>query len=429
MLRPRTLLPILLGSALGAGGILQGIHRTSQGGGASGEDLRAANEEIAMLRRENESLRSLAQGGGEVSVPRELITRVEKELGVTFLSSPVVHRIAAEELRDRIAAAVESRFGPSGADDRQESYRLMGVLGPDEELVSQLSAARSVGTRGWFDEASGEAWVTDRYRESEIPDQAALLRLLARILLHQHFPPPPTYPGDDPARAREALHQGGAAGVEARYYSDNARAFGFVPLEENKEAARLFSTLSPFIQGLVMFPITEGKGTADSYYVQGTKELLGLFHDPPQTTRAIVFPAEDHASPPALDLPAFPEEPYLSESAGLLGLRLWLETLGDAGVASELSRAWKNDRYALVPDGEASVALVWDIMLESADDATGLEKAALSWVAASTGAKELPAAGEVRASEGKRQFAVHRIAPDRIRIVNAATREVAEFVR
>ncbi|MCB1131207.1 MAG: hypothetical protein KDN05_08765, partial [Verrucomicrobiae bacterium] len=145
MLRPRTLLPILLGSALGAGGILQGIHRTSQGGGASGEDLRAANEEIAMLRRENESLRSLAQGGGEVSVPRELITRVEKELGVTFLSSPVVHRIAAEELRDRIAAAVESRFGPSGADDRQESYRLMGVLGPDEELVSQLSAARSVG--------------------------------------------------------------------------------------------------------------------------------------------------------------------------------------------------------------------------------------------------------------------------------------------
>ncbi|MCB1133872.1 MAG: hypothetical protein KDN05_22325, partial [Verrucomicrobiae bacterium] len=107
----------------------------------------------------------------------------------------------------------------------------------------------------------------------------------------------------------------------------------------------------------------------------------------------------------------------------------WLETMGDAGVASELSRAWKNDRYALVPDGEASVALVWDIMLESADDATGLEQAALSWVAASTGAKEVPAAGEVRASEGKRQFAVHRIAPDRIRIVNAATREVAEFVR
>ena len=58
----------------------------SKGGGvAAADDLREANEQIAMLRRENESLRSLAQGGGEVAVPREFITRIEKELGLVFL--------------------------------------------------------------------------------------------------------------------------------------------------------------------------------------------------------------------------------------------------------------------------------------------------------------------------------------------------------
>ena len=149
--------------------------------------LRAARDELAMLKRENDSLRSLAQGGGQVSVPRELVERAEKEFGLRFLSNPVVHRIASEELRDRIAAALESRFGPSGIDDRQEAYRQIGWLGNDDELLPQLTAIRAVGARGWFDEATGEAWVTDRFDVKNIPDQAALVRLLARVLLHQLF--------------------------------------------------------------------------------------------------------------------------------------------------------------------------------------------------------------------------------------------------
>lgn len=428
MLRPQTTLPLLLGAALGAGGLLQGLLWRSQAG-TGGAGPRSADEEIAMLRRENESLRSLAQGGGELAVPRESIARVEKDLGLTFLSSPVVHRIASEELRDRVSAAVESRFGPSGADDRQEAFRLMGVLGPDEDLVPQLAAARTVGARGWFDDSSGEAWVTDRYQENDIPDQAALLRLLARILLHQHFPPPAAYPGDDVARAREALHQGAAAGVETRFLADAARSFGFVPMQENKEAARLFATLSPFVQGLVTFPITEGKGMADTLHVQDAETLLAAFRDPPQTTRAVVFPAEDRASPAALELPAFPEEPYLTDGAGLLGLRLWLDQLGDAGVSDTLSRSWKNDRYALVPDGEASVALVWDIMMESETEASGLEQAALAWLAAMTESETDPSAGEIRATGNNRHLMVSRPAPDKVRLVNAATPETAARVK
>ena len=145
-------------------------------------------------------------------MPQELIDRVEKEFALRFLSSPVVHRIAGEELRDRIGAAIESRFGPSGIDDRQESYKLIGWLRPGDDLLAQLTAVRAIGALGWFDDVTGEGWVTDRFELKNIPDQATLVRLLARILFHQNFPPPPAYPGDDAARAREALHQGAAAG-------------------------------------------------------------------------------------------------------------------------------------------------------------------------------------------------------------------------
>ncbi len=427
---PRTLLPWLLGGALGLGGILQGLHSRSSGSGAGLTELdsrlRAASEEIARLKRENESLRSLAQGGGEVAVPRELIDRAEKEFALRFLSNPVLHRIAGEELRDRVAAALESRLGPSGIDDRRTAYQMIGWLDPDDDLLAQLTAVRAVGARGWFDDVTGEAWVTDRFDAKNIPDQAVLVRLLARILLHQHFPPAPAYPGDDAARARDALHQGAAAGSEARFYAANARASGFVPMKANTEVEQLLASLPEFIQGLTTFPLIEGKGLADTLHVRGNDPFLAAFRNPPQTTRAILLPAAPAAAPPLLKLPAVPEEPYLIESAGQLGLRLWLEPMGDVGAASEIASGWKNDRYLLVPDGEASSAVLWDIELESKDAADRFQSAALERVSAMAGLEASAAPGKVVTTPARRHLRITRPSANCVRFLNAATAALAE---
>lgn len=406
MAKPQTLLPWLLGGVIAVAGILQGLHWRSSGNSADlaeiENQLRIAGEENEMLRRENESLRSLAQGGGELAVPQEFIDRAEKEFGLRFLSSPVVHRLAGEELRGRIMAAIESRFGPAGTDDRQEAYKLIGWLRPDDDLLSQLAAVRAVGALAWFDDATGEGWVTDRFDLTNIPDQAALVRLLARVLLHQHFPPASAYPGDDAARAREALHQGAAAGSEARFYAMSARTIGFMPMKENTEAVQLLASLSPFLQGLTTFPASEGKGLADTLHVQGNDKFQAAFRNPPQTTRAILFPGEPVSEPTALELPAVPEEPFLTESAGLLGLRLWLESHGDAGAASEIASCWKNDRYVLFPDGEASSAVLWDIELENAGAADKLQAIAT----------------DLAARQEERHVKVTRPSPIRVRFLN-----------
>ena len=381
-----------------------------------------ALEENELLKRENESLRSLAQGGGEVSVSQEFIHHVEKEIGLDFFSQPVVHRIASEELKDRVTAAIESRMGPSGVSDRQEAWVRIGWLRPRDNLLYQLAAVRAVGARGWFDASSGEAWVTDRFNHEEIPDQGVLLRLLSRILLHQHFPPGPTHPGDDAARAREALHQGAAAGTEGRFLASRARSIGFLATQENYEVTQLIASLPPFIQTLSTFPVVEGKALADTLYVKGNEPFLNAFRNPPQTTRAILIPASAPQPPPILELPKTPEEPYLSESAGQLGLRLWIETTNDPLLALEISSTWKNDRYLLVPDGESSTAVVWDIVLETESEAEKLFRVAKTLATAMNAMDR----DQGKPSTMRTAF---RVSPTKIRYVNPRTKSFLEAMK
>ena len=213
------------------------------------------------------------------------------------------------------------------------------------------------------------------------------------------------------------MHQGAASGSEARFYALSARSIGFMPMQENNEAEQIFKSLPGFIQGLTMFPVMEGKGFADTLHVRGNEELHKAMRNPPQTTRAILIPAAGPAAPPPLELPATPEDPYLTESAGQLGLRLWLEALGDAGAALDISSSWKNDRYAFVPDGESSTAVIWDVEFDSNDAADRFQAAALEYIKAREAV-----AGE------NRHLRVTRPSPIRVRYLNTATTELMDKV-
>jgi len=419
----KTLLPIVLGGVVAMGGILQGLHWRTTSASSGMEDLetqlRMAVEENELLKRENQALRSLAQGGGEIAVPREAIDRVEKDLGLVFRSSPVIHRIASEELRDRIAAAFESRLGPAGIDDRQEAWRHIGWIGPDDDLLTQLTIVRSVGARGWFDEVTGEGWVTDRYDPESIPDQAAMIRLLARILLNQHFPPAPAHPGDDAARAREALHHGAALAAETRFYAFSARSIGFMPVQPNNEAEQIFKSLPDFIRGITTFSAIEGKGYADTAFIRGEKEFHDLLRNPPQTTLEILMPMRSPTAQP-ISPPTLPEEPHLKESAGLLGVKLWLASICDPDDLALLSTTYHGDLYFLLPDGQESTALVWDVEFLSEDGADRFQKAALARVA------EIKESVEPSPGSAPRTMKISRASAIRVRFINAQTPALVE---
>ncbi len=412
MISEKQLLTLLIGAALGVGGWMIRAEKSPRSGSLSMEglenQLRIAQEEIEMLSQENASLRSLAQGGGEVSVPQEMISKVEKDYGLKFLSNPVVHRVAGEELGYRIEAAMESRLGPQGMDDRQEAYQRIGWLRADDKLLDQLVAVRSVGALAWFDEQVGEGWVTDRFDLKNVPDQAAMLRLLVRILLNQHFPAPVSYPGDDAARAREALHAGTATGAESRFFADSARSIGFMPMNDNGAAERLMLSLPAFIQGLTMFPVVSGRALSETLYVKGEKIFSEAMRNPPQSTYQLAFPAESGRGE-KMDLPKIDDEIFLNESAGYLGLRLWLEEMGDVGIAEEIAREWSRDGYALFADGETSSGLIWDVEFQN-----------------ETAAEQFTAEANQRSLAMKeinrdRFFGVKRVSEKRVRFLNTAS--------
>ena len=427
MIAGKHLLPVLIGAALGGGGWMHGLHNGggSGGGGTAGleDQLRIAQEEIALLAKENDSLRSLAQGGGEVAIPPEMVASVEKDYGLQFLSSPVFHRIAGEELGYRIEAAIESRMGPQGIDDRDEAYKRIGWLRPEDSLLEQMVAVRSVGALGWFDEETGDAWVTDKFDLKNIPDQAAALRLLVRILLNQHFPAEAAYPGDDAARAREALHAGAASGAETRLFSRSAQAIGFVPLKENTAAARLLLTLPDFLQGLTMFTAVEGKGLADTSFVKGAGEFSEVLRNPPVDTLEVVFP-DKKGMGGRLEIRGIGAEIYLEESAGYLGLKLWAEAMGDAGLAGEIAGSLVKDGYALFADGASSSGLVWEVEFASEKAAGLFEELALRRISEMAGGAKSATAGEVIVS-GDRLLRVVRVSPNKVRFLNVVERDTA----
>jgi hypothetical protein len=236
------------------------------------------------------------------------------------------------------------------------------------------------------------------------------VRLLVRILLNQHFPPPSAYPGDDAARAREALHAGAASGAEARFYAASARGIGFMPMNDNSAAARLLLTLSDFVQGVSLFPAVEGKGLADTLFVRGSEDFADRMRKPPQDTLEIVLPGEMRRGGEVV-LPDISDEVFLRESAGYLGLRLWLALTEDLGMAEEVSRSWVKDGYALFADGEMSSGLVWEVTLEDATAADAFSKAAQGLA-------------EAMVTEG-RFLGTVRVTDTTVRFFNVATQETA----
>ncbi|WP_193210730.1 hypothetical protein [Luteolibacter marinus] len=416
-MRPEKLLPWLLGGALAAAGWLQGLQWRSASLAAGAEDregkIIALENELELLRRENESLRSLAQGGGEVKVEPALIDFVESSLGLDFRSTPQVHRIAGEELRDRIVASIEARYGPHGLDSRQQAWVLMGLLNADDRFAAQLAATKAVGARSWFDDQTGEAWVTDRFDPGSIPDQAALIRALARILLHQHYPPPPGWPGDEAAAAREALHHGAAMTVENRYLARQALGNGFTALQENTDAKELLANLSPFVRGLATFPSLRGLPLAGRLMDQG--KLAESLHLPPAITAGF-FPGHETLAAAPPELPESPGSTLLEESAGMLGIRLWLEPLGDEFTA--LADGWRGDKYRLSATSDTDQHLIWDVRFDSAENADAFAAAACDLLSAVSGGDEVPAVGAAIETPEGRKLTVLRPAPDRVRLLN-----------
>jgi hypothetical protein len=180
------------------------------------------------------------------------------------------------------------------------------------------------------------------------------------------------------------------------------------------------------VQGLTTFAGTAGRGRAMPLFIKGPDAIHAVLRQPPQTTGAVMRPDAPAAAPPPLDLPqGLPtgDRPgdFLTESAGQLGLRLWLEPVTDPTAAAELADHWVNDRYQVFADGDDDAALIWDIELDHAAAADRMLPHALARVASLAGAGRSAELGVPLATDAGRHLLLARPSPTRLRLLNTAT--------
>ena len=370
----RQVLVVLLGCAIGAAGLIQGWHWRESGEGSAyeslKEQLRIAMDENEVLRQELEDLQKSGAGYEQIEVPKELLERLEKEYGYRFQELPVVLKLTSKELRDRVEAAIESSYGPAGVEDRQEAYRRIGWLKQGEELLPQLVGMRVVGAKTWFDDDTGEAWVTEEFDLENIPDQCALYAMLVRGMIWEKRGGPQAYGTDDERVANEGLAIGVAMAAESRMTLAIARSTGFLSVKENAEAKQLLLTAAPYVREIALFGGRYGKGMAEALYVQGVETLDGVLKKGLQSTQEVMT-GKAGEEVPEMEILGADDEPYFSQRSGQIGLQLWIDGLGDGG-GEELAKAWKNDRFILLPDGEEGLAVVWEVQMKEAGAAERL---------------------------------------------------------
>jgi hypothetical protein len=141
-------------------------------------------------------------------------------------------------------------------------------------------------------------------------------------------------------------------------------------MKEDTEASQLLLSLPPFIQGLSSFLGIEGKTYADQLLLKSRETLLGALRQPPQSTSDVMFLFEREKIDRRVVFPETPGEMVAEDSGGALGLRLWLNPLGDVQAARDLSEAWVHDFGRLFATDDRTHHLVWCIELrdEAATD-------------------------------------------------------------
>lgn len=312
-------LPILLVGAFAAGGLLYlGKGRSpSSGSGAPG-----------------------AAAGGRALA--------ERETGLTFRSEPTVIASPDDDLRPIIGAHLDQRFGADGLAHRSRAYDLLQLLPPGQNLRGLLIAAHSAGARAWFDDQSGSIHTIAAFDPSRPDDQATLVRLLTRQLLHRTSPPPATHPGDDAWITRQAIHGGIAAGVLARFIEANGGRTTLPTAEETEREAILLS-LPVYLHNLVQVGSMQGRDYVEARRVEGPSPWQPVLNRPP--ARSLDLFADAVPSTPAPPMPELPGTAVFEESLGAYATMLLLERLSDYLLAEGVAPAWRGDRYRLFTTG------------------------------------------------------------------------------
>jgi len=368
-----------------------------------------------------------------------LIGVTEDLRGLQFLEPPAVTVVSDAELADRVRASVEEDTTDVPSD--QALLRLLGLIGPDVDLLGLYTDLYGEQVAGFYDGSTGELVVPASSDGFTPLERATLVHELTHALTDQRFGFHDAYEGlidgdrFDRAVAMLAVVEGDATLTQIRY-------IGALPPDQQKqfldEAAQAdsaaFDAAPPFLQQSLTFPYQSGLAFVQRLFGSGGYDQVNrAYVEPPDSSEQIIHPRDYQTDEP---MPVETYQPTLDgydvsyrSTWGELGFELMFDqVLGDGGAASD---GWGGDQYIQWFNGTDS-AIVIDVRSDTVTDAAELESALLRFAATSMAVGEPVASGAGQALVGD-DFAFVARAEDRVVFVAAGDpavgRRIADSVR
>lgn len=369
---------------------------------------------------------------------------------VVIQSRGEIRRYAEQELNRKYPAArVEAE---------RKAMVALGLIPADFDLRSFLLDLLQEQAAAYYDPVKKVMALADWLKPEE--QEVAVLHELVHALQDRVIPLDRFLalgPGKgDQLLARQALLEGEAVAISLEVLLkaqgldlSKLRALGGVQqlaTALSAAAGPVFNRAPKFLQGLLLFPYTQGLTFVHQFRLRHPWPALDqLYRDPPRSTTQILHPEKffdrrEDPVPVALpDLGAIlaPAWRLVSEDElGEWGLSAVLEVFLDEAQGRRLASGWRGDRYQVWEDARGSLALIYRVRWEAQEPAEAFARAyagLLEKKHPALAGKAVTGAGSRWSwQDGTQSFVVERRGPEVVvleRVPTAALKPIEQALR
>jgi len=365
-MNPGTLLASLIALATLAGAVLHSYHGSS--GSTTNDKVRAMERELEVLKAENQTLKAMQQAGGEITLPLDLYTFVEKNLGMEFF--PHLKAIKTDD--DKIIEAAEYRwiqqFKTAGIENRQYAFELLRILPADSksypQQLAELQYNTAIGKVGVYDVQAKELLLSKTFQLDNIAHQVELIRLLTVALLEQHFPADENLT-DDAFITRDAIIRGRAEMVAHRYRNIYDKE-SVVDM-----SVRIPDKTGSFVKTLALFTTIQGRSYIEKLLLKKREVFPELYEYIPRQSAYIYLDVPFIKKKPKIETPpSIPNQRILIDSElGQVITKALITKLSDKHPDLHLELAYDSFRFTQLIDQPDYPILEWKITWTGEDPA------------------------------------------------------------
>jgi len=332
---------------------------------------------------------AVAQLATEVT---QLVAVTERVRGLPFLEQPSITILGPEEFATRLRTSLEEDLDAAaiGADTRL--YRLLGILGPDDDLLTMYLDLYTEQVAGFYDGDTKELVIAGDAADLSAFDKSVVVHELVHALTDQHF----AFSSDfrdmidgeryDEAAALQALFEGDATYFQLLYIQELPLAEQLALTNEMlaaMDAQPVLSSMPRWMQEDLAFPYNVGQAfVQDLIDAGGIAEVDTAYVEPPVSTELVMHPDRYRSgegirpvTTVAIDLPGFTS--HETSTFGEEGFRLLLLDSVPPGVLTQAVDGWGGDSYEVMFDqGDLVMALAYKG--DTVDDAFELTDAIIT---------------------------------------------------